>query len=81
VPQVTFEIYWDWCASELHRGEPRPAACVNIGAISVCEYCLYRYVNGWDDALSEYFIVDEQRRDLVQAVSCATRLVLGLEEP
>jgi hypothetical protein len=78
---VKFDLHWDWCESALHPNRERyPFACVTIGNISICEDCLYRYLNGWEHALSERFLVDEYRRDMHASVRCATRLVLGLEE-
>ena len=78
---MRFELISDWCASEMHLGERRPWACVMIGGIAICEDCVLAYANGWDEALGNWFDVEEHRRDLVHAVSCATRLVLGLEAP
>ena len=77
---LRFEIHPDWCESDLHCGERLPTECVRIGGIWICEHCLYRYVDRWDDALHEAITVEEQRRDLIHAVSCATRLVLGVED-
>lgn len=78
--RVKFEVRQDWCGSEIHRRAPRPVNCVRIGAIVVCEDCLIAYVDGWDDSLTETFMVEEYHRDLIGAVRCATLLALGLEE-